>query len=62
MGDLQALFDIQVPESRGGGLIDRSEWPLSLVGGGSFEVSVEIDGSVCVECGGFVGDVVSHGL
>ena len=39
--NLQALFNIQDPESLGGGLIERSE-------GGSFDVRVEIEGRVWV--------------
>ena len=40
--------------------MDRSEGPLS-VGDGSFEVNVEIEGRVCVVCGGTFWEVVSHG-
>ena len=39
---LRLPLDIQVPESRAGGLIDRSE-------GGSLEVRVEIEGRVWLD-------------
>jgi hypothetical protein len=58
----RALLVIQLPESLGGGLIDKSVGALSLDGGGgSFEVSVEIEGSVGADGVWEVGDVVSHG-
>ena len=42
----RGLFDIQLPESRGGGLMERSADGRSVGGGGSLDVRVEIEGRV----------------